>query len=131
MIFGSGHPYCVALLFLSPEPTLRWAAQAGLAETQAGPEGTAVLSHQLLAAPELQARLREAIVRANADADRWEHVQRFTLLAGPLSVESGMLTPTLKVRRVALAERHAAELDALYQAEPAGEPPSPVVVAAT
>jgi long-chain acyl-CoA synthetase len=129
VVFGSGHPYCVALLFLSPEPTLRWAAGNGLvAHHGSGDLAAAPLPKKLLAAPELLARLREAVVRANADADKWEHVQRFTLLAGPLSIESGLLTPTLKVRRVALAERHAAELDALYQAQPGDEPPSPVVV---
>jgi hypothetical protein len=42
-------------------------------------------------------------------------------------VTSGLLTPTLKVRRVSLAERFAAELGALYAATPAQDPPAPVV----
>jgi long-chain acyl-CoA synthetase len=49
------------------------------------------------------------------------------LLAGPLSVASGLLTPTLKVRRATLTERYAAEIAALYEAEPAEAPPSPVL----
>jgi long-chain acyl-CoA synthetase len=124
VVFGPGHPYCVALLFLAPAATRRFARSAGLA---AANEPEAPLDAELLAAPALLARCRELVARANADAERWEHVQRFTLLGGPLSVSSGLLTPTLKVRRVALAQRHAPELGALYAAKPAEDPPSPVV----
>jgi long-chain acyl-CoA synthetase len=128
VVSGEGQPYCVALLFVAPEPALRWASRAGLAASGDEASGGTVVSRELLSAPALLERVRGAVVSANAAAERWERVQRFALLPGPLSIESGLLTPTLKVRRAAIAERHALELDALYDAEPAGEPPSAVVV---
>jgi long-chain acyl-CoA synthetase len=125
VVFGAGHPYCVALLFLSPEATRRWATQAGLLASTA-PAADAALPSEVLSAPALLERFREIVATANAEADRWEQVQRFTLLPGPLSVASGLLTPTLKIRRASLAERYAAQLEALYEAEPEGPPPAPV-----
>jgi len=43
-----------------------------------------------------------------------ERVRRFTLTAEPFSIENGMMTPTLKIRRHAIIARHGAALEALY-----------------
>jgi long-chain acyl-CoA synthetase len=44
----------------------------------------------------------------------WERVQHVALLPEALSYENGLLTGTLKVRRRAVAERHAKLVDALF-----------------
>ncbi|MET7989569.1 hypothetical protein ABZU76_01540 [Amycolatopsis sp. NPDC005232] len=43
-----------------------------------------------------------------------ERNRDFALVPEPFSVESGELTPTLKIRRDVAARRHAALADALY-----------------
>ena len=63
VVFGAGRPYCVALLFLAPAPTRRWARGVSFAE----PAAEAGLDPQLLAAPELLARCRDLVARANSD----------------------------------------------------------------
>ncbi len=45
---------------------------------------------------------------------RVEHVRKFTIVAQPLSVEAGELTPTLKVKRKAVAARYAAQIESMY-----------------
>jgi len=64
-----------------------------------------------------RALLEEAQARVaayNATAPGFQQVKRVAVLDGPLSVEAGTLTPTLKVRRRMVAEHHRARVDALY-----------------
>lgn len=60
----------------------------------------------------------EALVaRANAqlkEFPRWMRVRRVVASAEPWSVDNGLLTPTLKLKRPRLAERFRAEIDAAY-----------------
>jgi long-chain acyl-CoA synthetase len=51
---------------------------------------------------------------ANARLSRPEQIKRFRLLTDEWSVDSGHLTPTMKVRRRAILERYTAVVDALY-----------------
>ncbi len=47
---------------------------------------------------------------------RWVRVRRVIATKAPWDVESGLLTPTLKLRRGLVAQRFAAEIDAAYAA---------------
>jgi long-chain acyl-CoA synthetase len=53
--------------------------------------------------------------RLNAGLNRWETIKRFTILERDLSIEEGDLTPSMKVRRKAVTEKHRSELDAMYE----------------
>ena len=44
----------------------------------------------------------------------FERIHRFTLLDRPFTIEEGLLTPTMKLKRRAVAERFAKEIEALY-----------------
>ena len=44
-----------------------------------------------------------------------EQVKRFTLLPTEWTPITGELTPSLKLKRRAIAERHAAEIEAMYE----------------
>jgi long-chain acyl-CoA synthetase len=69
--------------------------------------------------PELAWPSRDEVQRivdqVNLRFARVEHVRRFTLLKTPLSVDAGELTPTLKVKRQAVAARYAAEIERMYE----------------
>lgn len=58
-------------------------------------------------APPMRELVQEHIKRVNAELADYERVRRFELLDAPFSIESGELTPTLKVRRKVVAERYA------------------------
>ncbi len=58
-----------------------------------------------------------AVLESRADFERLpslETIKKFTILPEPFSVEGGELSPTLKMRRKAIASKYQAEIDALY-----------------
>jgi long-chain acyl-CoA synthetase len=66
---------------------------------------------------EVEALLREESARLLTEEAGFmahERVARVLVLPEPFTVENGLLTATLKVRRPAVLERYAAEIDALF-----------------
>lgn len=70
---------------------------------------------ELLGTPEIQRFYQARIDLINKDLARHEQVKRFRLLAEPFTVEGGEITPTLKVKRKAVAAKYAALLDTMYE----------------
>jgi long-chain acyl-CoA synthetase len=66
---------------------------------------------------ELQAELQRIVDGVNAHFARVETVKRFHVLPRPFSIESGELTPTLKVKRKVVYEHYAREIDAMYEGD--------------
>lgn len=72
------------------------------------------------AAPELPAvDIGRAIQAANARLPDYAQVRRWWRTATPFSFDDGLLTANGRLRREAIAARYGAQLDALYQQEPA------------
>ncbi|MFF4603359.1 AMP-dependent synthetase/ligase [Streptomyces sp. NPDC001339] len=103
VMIGDRRPYPVALLTLDPEEIARWAARTSI------DLGDAPARH-----PAVRALVQEAVDSANSRAARPARIRAFAILDRDLTVESGELTPTLKVRRAAVADRYAKEIEALY-----------------
>jgi len=66
---------------------------------------------------ELKASIDEAVERLNAERTRVAGVKRYRLLAKSFTVESGELTPTMKIKRAVVQKKFAAEIEELYGAE--------------
>ena len=63
--------------------------------------------------------VREAINRhikhINEKLNHWEQIRKWTLIGDELTIESGLLTPTLKIRRTVAEQRYAEQIEAMYQ----------------
>lgn len=68
----------------------------------------------LCADPKALAWIEAQIETAMAPLPRYERVKRVALLPTPFTVETGELTPTLKLRRGPILQKHAAEVEAIY-----------------
>ncbi|MGX1883634.1 AMP-dependent synthetase/ligase [Streptomyces sp. NPDC055287] len=99
VMVGDRRPYPVALITLDAEEVAGWAAREG---RDPGDREA------------LRAVVREAVDAANAQVSRPARIRAFAVLDEDFTVGGGVLTPTLKVRRRAVAERYAAEIEALY-----------------
>ena len=92
---------------LDPDFAPAWAAQnghRGHVARRAGRRGDG-------AAPPLQ----EGVDTANAKLARVEQIKKFTILPGDWVPGGDELTPTMKLKRKPIAEKYAAEIEAMYE----------------
>lgn len=69
---------------------------------------------ELIANPAVKDFYRERIGDLSQELAPYEQVKAFTLLPAAFSQETGELTPSLKVRRRVVAEKYAAQIEAMY-----------------
>jgi long-subunit acyl-CoA synthetase (AMP-forming) len=100
-----GHPFTTALIVLDAWTAGRFAAERDLPD--AAPEA-------LAEDDELRARVALAVDAANAHLAQAAKVRRFTILPVRWRAGGVELTPTRQLRRGAIAERYAAEIEAMY-----------------
>lgn len=62
----------------------------------------------------LQSLIQKDIDAVQTDVPGYEKIRRFTLLKEPFTVQSGELTPTLKVKRRVVEKKFAAEIENMY-----------------
>jgi long-chain acyl-CoA synthetase len=104
LVVGDRRPYVAALITLDPQEILHWAAEQGL-------EGDVA---SLAADPRVRGLIQGVVDDANRERSRFEQVKRFAILPRDFTMEDGEVTPTLKLRRRAVAEHFAAEIESLY-----------------
>jgi long-chain acyl-CoA synthetase len=87
-------------------------------ENLAREQGIAFSSRaDLVANPAVQAEYHALIQSVNDGLANFETIKRFHLVPDEWSMDSGELTPTMKLRRRVVAERYAAEIAAFYHDE--------------
>ncbi|MER6108437.1 AMP-dependent synthetase/ligase [Streptomyces hirsutus] len=106
LVHGDNRSYLVALLVLDPEAAPAWAAAHGI---DAGDDLAALAAH-----PAVREEVDRAVAAANTRLNRTEQVKRYRLLAREWGPATGELTPSLKMRRRVIRDRHATELTELY-----------------
>ena len=73
---------------------------------------------QLIAMPTVQAKMEKEVGEHLRGLASYEMPKRIGLLANDFSIESGELTPTLKVKRRVIDQNYKALIDALYAPRP-------------
>jgi long-subunit acyl-CoA synthetase (AMP-forming) len=62
--------------------------------------------------------LEEHLARTNAALDAHERLEKLVVTADAWTIENGMLTPTMKVRRASIEARYAARMEGWYKEKP-------------
>jgi long-chain acyl-CoA synthetase len=106
VVVGDRRPYLVALVTLDPEEAVKYAQEHDLPEDPA----------QLAQNPDVKAAIEAHVEKINQNFARVEQVKKISILPHDLSQESGELTPTLKVKRAVVAQKHEGEIEQLYAA---------------
>lgn len=106
MVVGEGRPYLAALAVLEPAQWSKLAYQLGLDPSDPG----AIRDERV--AVEALGRIKKAL----KDFPGYAKIRRLALVAEPWTIDNGLMTPTLKVKRKRVLERYANELALLYQA---------------
>jgi long-chain acyl-CoA synthetase len=105
VVIGDNRKYCVALITLDPDELTRWGKVHGAADTSA---------EALAGSPAVRELVESEVAQVNRELASFEQVKYFRILPRDLSVESGELTPSLKVKRKVIAERYRREIEEMY-----------------
>jgi long-chain acyl-CoA synthetase len=105
MVYGEARSTLVALAVVNPDQWPLLAQQVGVRPDM--PESLR------------DARVEQAVLQRIAEQIKefpgYAKVRRALLLAEPWSIENGLLTPTLKLKRPQVAARYAGDIEQLYQ----------------
>ncbi|MGN0039614.1 AMP-dependent synthetase/ligase [Rhodococcus sp. (in: high G+C Gram-positive bacteria)] len=105
VVYGEGRPYCVALVGLDAETMTEWAGRNGLD----GASFAEISQHE-----KTRGMISTYIEELNLQLNRWEQVKKFTIIDRELTVESGDLTPSMKLRRKVVVDSFSDSLVGLY-----------------
>ncbi len=106
IVYGDRQPHLVALLVADPDFARSYARAHRLPDdlgTLAKDEG-------------FERVIGEAVKRANQSLSVLERVRHFRLMPEPFSIENGMMTPTLKLKRQVIYRTHHELFESLYEA---------------
>ncbi|OFX08214.1 MAG: hypothetical protein A2516_11390 [Alphaproteobacteria bacterium RIFOXYD12_FULL_60_8] len=104
MAYGDKRPHLVAVVVPDAEYAMDWA------EANGKPKNFA----KLLADPHFEDMIRAAVNRVNAKLSNIEKVRRFLIADAPFTVDNGLMTPTLKVKRHKIIDIYGERLEGLY-----------------
>jgi long-chain acyl-CoA synthetase len=105
MVIGDGRNFLTALIVPNPEPLKREIIARGI------PVGS---PQEALVHPRVRELYAERIKSRLAAVSTYEQVKQFTLLGQGFTIESGELTPTLKLRRDTIARNYAQQIAEMY-----------------
>ena len=107
-LVGDRHKFASALIapnFAALEP---WAKEHGIAASS---------RQELASHPKIRAEYQALIDKVNATLANFETIKRFRLVPDEWAIDSGELTPSMKLRRRAIAQKYAAEIAEFYADE--------------
>ncbi|WP_374641613.1 long-chain fatty acid--CoA ligase, partial [Hydrogenophaga sp.] len=108
IVCGDGRHFLSALLTLKPDALETFLQAHGLQ----GLAMAAACRH-----PMVLAELQKGIDDINRHQARVAWIRKFTVLPEPLSIDTGALTVTMKIKRKVVLERHREAVEAMYRAQ--------------
>ncbi len=104
-VYGDNKPFNVALVVPDMETLREWAREQGLSGDDAA----------LLGNERVLALMREQVDKYSGQFKQFEKIMKIILIAEDFSVENGMLTPKMSVKRRVVMERYGEQLEALFR----------------
>lgn len=105
VVHGNERNFVSALITLDPDAVEAWAQ----ANEMAGKSYTEVVR-----SPEIHAIIEKDIAELNSKLNRWESIKKWAILDNDLTIESGEITPSLKVKRRVVEDNYRGILDGFY-----------------
>lgn len=106
VVHGNKRNFVSALVTLDPDAVVGWGAANGL-----GGRSYA----EIVSSDAAQVMVQGYVDELNAGLNRWETIKKFTILERDLTVESGEMTPSLKLKRKHVENEYADVLDKMYE----------------
>jgi long-chain acyl-CoA synthetase len=105
LVVANDRKFASALIFLNPVNAKRFLKRTG----------NDFNLEKALKSRRIRESISRHVERVNSKLNHWEQIRRWTLIGDELTVESGLLTPTLKIRRSVAEARFAEEIEKMYE----------------
>jgi len=105
VVLGDRKPYLVALITVNKEEAEKLAREKGIAYSS---------YEELVSHREIYQRVKKWIEEVNSKLASFETIKKFAILPQDFTIESGELTPTLKVKRKVVYQKYADIIEKLY-----------------
>ncbi|WP_205574598.1 AMP-dependent synthetase/ligase [Indioceanicola profundi] len=106
VVCGDRRPYIVALVVPDHEIARAWARRRGKPERL----------EELVQDPDFRKHVADAVDRANKGLSGVERIRKFRIVADPFTMENGLMTPTMKIKRNLVVKQLQDQIDGLYEA---------------
>ena len=106
MIVGDGKNYPAALVVPSFDGLREYCRRKDIPYTS---------DAEMVLKPEIREKYQSEVDNLNKHFAKWEQVKRFKLLDRPWGIDSGELTPTLKLKRKVINQKFFKEIEGIYQ----------------
>jgi long-chain acyl-CoA synthetase len=105
LVFGNERNFVVALVTLDPDAMAGWAEENGMS-------GAAYAD--IVSSDAVHTMVGDYIEELNGRLNRWETIKKWEILDHDLTIESGELTPSMKVKRNVVEVNNKALIDSFY-----------------
>ena len=105
MVFGNDRNFVVALVTLDPDAMADWAKENGMEGASYG---------DIVGSEKVATLVADYVEQLNAKLNRWETIKKWEILPNDLTIESGELTPSLKVKRNVVEKNNNELINAFY-----------------
>jgi long-chain acyl-CoA synthetase len=105
LVFGSERNFVVALVTLDPDAMAGWAEENGMS----GSSYTDIVKSDAV-----HKMVGDYIEELNGRLNRWETIKKWEILDHDLTIESGELTPSMKVKRNVVEGNNKSLIDSFY-----------------
>ena len=109
MVVGDDQKFVGALITLDEEAASRFKKDNGI------PQNTSVL--ELAKNPVLRSQIQDAINEANQTVSSAESIKKFRIVHRDFTEEQGEVTPSMKLKRFAVAEHFARDIQKIYSSK--------------
>ncbi|MCZ4079547.1 long-chain fatty acid--CoA ligase [Rhodococcus sp. H36-A4] len=106
LVVGDAKPFIGALITLDPESLPGWKQRHGLSET--------IVFAELSTHVDLVAEIDKAVAEANKKVSKPEQIKKYKILEHDFTVETGELTPTLKLKRNIIHQERSSVIESIY-----------------
>ena len=105
MVFGNDRNFVVALITLDPDAMAGWAEENGMAGSSYS---------DIVASDKVHEMIGGYVDELNGKLNRWETIKKWEILDHDLSIETGELTPSMKVKRNVVEDNNKDRIAAFY-----------------
>jgi long-chain acyl-CoA synthetase len=107
MVIGESRKFPAALIVPNYANLLEWSKNSS-------PSLANLPKIEFLNSAEVKQQIESELNRINQNFGNWEQIKKFAIIPNEMTIETGELTPTLKMKRKIILQKYEKEVEAIY-----------------